>query len=95
MLTQDDVGTLVTGNINALLLELDEDDVPTVEAGSTFADLGMDSLVLARLIIELDDALGVEPFQTEEVSAADLRTVGDVVRVYEDAVRRLSSRSAT
>jgi acyl carrier protein len=95
MLTQDDVGTLVTGNINALLLEVDEDDVPTVELDSTFADLGLDSLMLARLVIELDDALGVEPFQSAEVSAADLRTVGDVVRVYEDAVRRLGARSAT
>jgi acyl carrier protein len=95
MLTRDDVGTLVTDHINALLLEIDEDDVPAAEAGHTFADLGLDSLMLARLIIELDDAAGVEPFRAADASAADLRTVGDVVRVYEDAIRRLGARSTT
>jgi acyl carrier protein len=88
MLTPDDVGTCVTDHITTLLVELDEEDVPEVEATSSFADLGLDSLSLARLIIELEDELGVEPFRSEEASVADLRSVGDLVRAYQDAVGR-------
>ena len=88
MLTPDAVGTRVTDQITSLLVELDDEDVPEVEASSTFADLGLDSLSLARLIIELEDELGVEPFRSEEASVADLRSIGDLVRVYQDAVAR-------
>lgn len=92
----DDVGALVADHVRTLLLDLDEeDDVPPIDGTSTFRDLGMDSLMLARLIIEVEDALGVEPFRTGEASVADLRTVGDLVRVYEDAVQRQPAPGAS
>jgi acyl carrier protein len=91
MLTKEEVGPVVLDNITALLheLDLDEADIPTVEPTSTFPELGLDSLLLARLIIELGDALGVDPFDAEEASAADLRNVGDLVKVYEKATAKL------
>lgn len=88
-----DVGTLVADRVHALLLDLDEDDVPPVEATSTLRDLGMDSLLLARLIIELEDDLEVEPFRSGEASVADLRTVGDLVQAYDGALRRRMAAS--
>jgi len=94
VLTTDDIETQVTAQVHELLLELDEDDVPAIEPTSTFADLGMDSLTLARLIIELEDAFGVEPFRSEEASVADVRTVGDLVGVYREAVGRLAPAQA-
>jgi acyl carrier protein len=88
MLTKEEVGTVVFDNITALVQELDleETDIPAVEPTSTFPDLGLDSLMLARLIIELGEAFGVDPFETEEASVADLRNVGDLVQVYENAL---------
>jgi acyl carrier protein len=65
--------------------ELDEGDVPTVEPTSTFPDLGVTSLLMARLVLELEEAFGVEPFEDEEASVADLRTVGDLVAVFRKA----------
>jgi len=47
-------------------------------------DSGLDSLCLAIIVARLEDALGVDPF-----SAADAEfpvTLGDFVRLYEDAV---------
>jgi acyl carrier protein len=93
--TAQDIGALVADRIHTLLVELDEDDVVAVEATSALRDLGMDSLMLARLIIELEDDLGVEPFRSGEASVADLRSVGDLAQVYEDALRHQTAGSAS
>lgn len=95
MLTKDQVETVVHDTITALLQELAESEngdgengngtaeLPPVEAGTALADLGLDSLMLARIVIEVGESLGVDPFEDEDASIADLRTVGDVVRAYE------------
>lgn len=93
MLTKDQVETVVHDTITALLQELAENgdgengngtaELPPVEAGTALADLGLDSLMLARIVIEVGESLGVDPFEDEDASIADLRTVGDVVQAYE------------
>ena len=75
----------VVATIVELLEEVDDTDVPTVEPTSTFPDLGVTSLLLARLILELEEAFEVEPFEDEQASVADLRTVGDLVTVFRTA----------
>lgn len=46
------------------------------------AELGMDSLELAELVLELETDLGADPF-VELVPITSVRTVGDIVRAYE------------
>ena len=75
----------VVATIVELLEEVDEGDVPTVEPTSTFPDLGVTSLLMARLVLELEEAFAVEPFEDEEASVADLRTVGDLVAIFRRA----------
>jgi acyl carrier protein len=47
----------------------------------------MGSLLLARLIITLEAELGVDPF-AEDVLISDVRTVGELVAVYREALTR-------
>jgi acyl carrier protein len=58
-------------------------DIPLLEVRPELHlvhDLGFDSLDLARLVAELEIALGVDPFQY--VSATAVQTVGDVCVAY-------------
>ena len=47
-------------------------------------DSGFDSLCFAVLVARLEDKLGFDPFTRSDDGALPL-TVGDLVRVYEDA----------
>lgn len=82
------VEAVVLEQLTTLLEEVSEGPVPAVAPASSLRDLALDSLVLARLIIELEEALGVEPFADEEASVGDVRTVADLVRICAEAVRR-------
>jgi hypothetical protein len=50
------------------------------------AESGLDSLCLALVVVKLEDRLGCDPF-TESDGADFPVTLGDFVRLYEDAVR--------
>ena len=52
----------------------------------TLIDTGLDSLCFAILVARLEDKLGVDPFNTLEEVAFPV-TLGDLIRVYEDAVK--------
>jgi acyl carrier protein len=47
-------------------------------------DSGLDSLCLAIIVARLEDALGVDPFDSDEDAEFPV-TVGDFIRLYEDA----------
>jgi acyl carrier protein len=47
-------------------------------------DSGLDSLCLAIIVARLEDALGVDPFSADDAEFPV--TLGDFVRLYEDAV---------
>lgn len=53
------------------------DDLPLL-------DSGLDSLCMAILVARLDDRLGLDPFSAEGFDAFPV-TVGDFIRVYENA----------
>jgi acyl carrier protein len=55
------------------------DDLPLLESG-------LDSLCLAVVVARLEDGLGVDPFSAEEGVALPV-TIGDFVKLYEDATR--------
>ncbi len=81
MLEQITVEAIVEQEIRTLLMESGEEEVPLTKQ-EQLHELGLNSLLLARLIVQLDTVLEVEPFATGSV-IADVRTVGDLVAVYE------------
>ncbi|WP_354641714.1 acyl carrier protein [Kitasatospora camelliae] len=44
--------------------------------------IGLTSLLLARLIIQLEIDLGVDPFAEEDLVISDIRTVDELVDAY-------------
>ena len=49
-------------------------------------DLGFTSLYVAALIANLEEELDIDPFEDEDVMITDIRTVGDLCEVYEEAL---------
>jgi acyl carrier protein len=80
-----DVHTVVEVEIHELLTESGADAVE-IAAQDELVELGLNSLMLARLIIQLETALGVDPFADEIAEIADVRTVNDLVNAYERAL---------
>jgi acyl carrier protein len=50
-------------------------------------DLGLDSLDLAQTIVLLERSLGVDPFRAPSGVRPAIRTVGDLISVYADALK--------
>ena len=55
-------------------------------------DIGFKSIDLARIVALAEIHLGVDPFETRPIT--DIRTVGDLCRVYEDALAGLPARAS-
>jgi acyl carrier protein len=51
---------------------------------------GLNSLLLAQLLLQLETELGVDPFSGDR-SITDIRTIGELVDVYEEAIRGASA----
>jgi acyl carrier protein len=49
-------------------------------------DLGLDSLDLAQTIVLLERSLGVDPFRAASGSRPSIRSVADLISIYESAV---------
>lgn len=45
-------------------------------------DLGFSSLSVASLIANLEEVLGIDPFEDENIMITDMRTIGDFCKVY-------------
>jgi len=50
-------------------------------------DLGLDSLDLAQTIVLLERSLGVDPFRAASGSRPSIRSVADLITIYESAVK--------
>jgi acyl carrier protein len=83
MLTRTQIRTAVDGEIRNLLLDEDEDEDLTGQ--EQLHELGLNSLMFARLVIQLEAVLGVDPFAQEGVVIWDARSVEDLVALYEQA----------
>ena len=64
--------------ISKLIAETKDMDITTIKPEMTFADLGLDSLDVADLVMNMEDELGV----TIEISPA-LKTMQDVVALVD------------
>lgn len=80
MLSTTDVSAVVHEEIRALLLEING-EVPELSGTESLHDLGMASLTLARLLLQLEDRIGHDPF-TDDVVITDIRSVDDLVAAY-------------
>ncbi|AVH94571.1 MULTISPECIES: phosphopantetheine-binding protein [Streptomyces] len=62
------------------------------EGGSTYSlddsllTAGLNSLLLAQLLLQLETELGVDPF-SEDRSITDIRTVRELIAAYDEAIR--------
>ncbi|WP_027346167.1 phosphopantetheine-binding protein [Hamadaea tsunoensis] len=83
MLNDTPVEQIVRREIDAVLL-IDEGQSDWTLADPLLAT-GLNSLMLAQLLMQLEATTGVDPFG-EERSIADVRTVGDLVAAYEAAL---------
>ncbi|WP_026423332.1 acyl carrier protein [Actinokineospora inagensis] len=81
--TTQDIRALVAREIGDLLLEAGGD---TVTPSGALHELGLNSLMLARLVIALESATGVDPFTGGEASIVDMRTVEDIADAYDRAL---------
>ena len=88
MLELSTVSTVVRNEIRALLSE-SGDEINNLADGDQLHELGFNSLLLARLIIQLEAEFGVDPF-SEDVMISDARSVGAMVAVYERALTNVN-----
>ncbi|MFC9943873.1 acyl carrier protein [Streptomyces pratensis] len=81
MLSRSEVEEAAVRAITEILRE-DGEDSPRISGDVTLADLGVSSLVFARVAIELEDELGVDPFKEGPGRGAAKTTVDDLVDTY-------------
>jgi acyl carrier protein len=78
------VETLIVEEIKALLLDQDS-ETDAFGLDDSLVKVGLNSLMLAQLLIQLEAELGADPFG-DELSITDMRTVRDLVQAYQDAL---------
>lgn len=49
-------------------------------------DLGFTSLMVAAIIANLEEELDIDPFEDEDVMITDIRTIDDLVEVYQNCL---------
>jgi acyl carrier protein len=72
--------------------EEQEVEPPALSDELVLLDSGLDSLGFAILVARLEDTLGFDPFSTSDEIFFPV-TLGDFVRVYEDAAAKLEVAS--
>lgn len=92
MLALSDVRAAVVKEIETVLLD-DADEISQVTGTEPIHDIGLNSLLLARLIIQLEAAVGVDPFAAGDATLADIRLVNDLVAAYEKGVANAAAAS--
>ena len=80
--------------ISQLMQVAQEQEVepPALSDELVLLDSGLDSLGFAILVARLEDTLGFDPFSTSDEIFFPV-TLGDFVRVYEDAAAKLEVAS--
>jgi len=82
----------VADAIQTVLRDTGREPKPVSPAMLLAADLGLDSLDLAQTIVLLERSLGVDPFRSEATSRT-VRTVSDLVSIYESALATGGTRA--
>lgn len=86
MLDPGDLRTVVLTELNDLFAETNH-ETRAVSGTELLGDLGLSSLLLARLILGLEKTVGVDPFDGD-VAISDMRSLEDLIGAYQHAVAR-------
>lgn len=73
--------------IHGILEETGRPKPGMADGNQLFAEIGLDSLDFARVVVELEQKLGVDPFRSP---GQDVRTFGDLVRVYRETLEKMA-----
>jgi acyl carrier protein len=84
MLRQAEVSAAVQEEIERLLTESTGEAESVAEQDNIY-EIGFNSLLLARLLVQLEDAVGIDPFTTG-ASLGQVRSVAELVDVYKRAI---------
>jgi acyl carrier protein len=88
MLNGPNIEQIVRREIDAVLLDDAEGMEYTLD--DPLLATGLNSLMLAQLLVRLEAAVGVDPFDADR-SIADVRTIRDLIAAYEEAVTATSA----
>jgi acyl carrier protein len=79
------VSEIRTKVIDIIADRLSRDKATITDGSDLIADLGADSLDVAEVTMDLEDAFGVK---IEEERAQSLKTIGDIVKAIEEKVAK-------
>jgi len=87
MLTKDAARPLILRELRDIVSEEAEHtdglDASAITADARLHEAGVDSLMLARLLLQLENELGVDPFAEGHAAISDMRSVSDLIDAYE------------
>jgi acyl carrier protein len=88
-MSQDtDLRTAVTGAIQRVFSDSAR-EIPSTSDDAVFGEqIKLDSLDFAVIVVQLEQSLSVDPFRD---GAQPVRTVGEFVKLYEDAIDKKST----
>lgn len=90
MLTKEAIAPLILEELRGIVTEEAEHtdglDPSAITAEAGLHEAGVDSLMLARLLIQLEGEFGVDPFADGDAVISDMRSVTDLIAVYEQAL---------
>lgn len=78
MLTQQELKNFLLNKISTLTSM----DVNDIDLAVTFDQIGLDSLSLAVMFIELEEISGVDPFGEGRALLSDIRSINDIIDIY-------------
>lgn len=88
MLARSAVASVVRQQVDQLLIESTGDAEPLTDGDLN--EIGFNSLLLARLMVQLEDVVGIDPF-ARGAALADVHSIDDLITVYERAVSQTPS----
>ena len=83
MLTIAQANDVIFGTIAGIV---DDDDEITRDPAQNLLDIGLNSLLMARLLIRLERSFGVNPFGENGASIAEVRSVEQLASHYVKAL---------
>jgi acyl carrier protein len=89
-----DAFSAVSAAIATVLRDTGRSPRPLTASSLLSAEIGLDSLDLAQTVVILERTLSVDPFRTApaEGDRRAIRTVGDLVSLYERAIAEASNQ---
>jgi len=78
---EEALGMVIQDAIKNLLME-DEHDLSSFSPQDQLVEMGLNSLMFAQLLVELESAVGVDPFADSNVSITDMHSVEDLTTAY-------------